>query len=126
MADFKNKRIPITYVVRTQRLYARIFEIEDSYMIDSYESHEHGAKTRAYNDYLDKMFLDDKETARAYDGLLNQCIIRPGTYKELCDFLRARGYQVLSKDNSSKKEVDECEKECLEAWKQWKKQIKNI
>lgn len=126
LRKIKNHRvIPIRYVVRTQRLYVRMFEIEDG-DITAEESHELAACRRAYEEYIEKMFLDDEGTARAYDDLLNQCIIRPGTYKELCDFLRARRYQVLSKDNSSKKEVDVCEKESLEVWKQWKQQIKNI
>lgn len=120
LRKIKNHRvIPIRYIVRTQHLYVQMFEIEDG-DITAEESHELAACRRAYEGYIEKMFLDDKETARAYDDLLNQCLVRPGTYKELCDFLRARRYQVLSKDNSSKKEIDECEKESLEAWKEWK------
>lgn len=114
------RTIPITYIVHTNRLYNRIFEIEDG-DVGININQEYSACRRAYDDYLDKMFLDDKETSRAYDQLLNQCIIKPGTYGELCDFIRSRGYEVLSMSNSTKPLIKECERKCLEEWREWRK-----
>lgn len=114
------KQIPIEYVVKAQRLHTRIFELEDNEYMTIDESREHGACCRAYNDYLDKMFLDDTKTIRELDRMFNQLLCRSGTYKEICDFVRSKGYEVLSADNSTKEEHELCKKECLNAWKAWR------
>jgi hypothetical protein len=113
------RTIPITYVVKTQVLYVEIFGIEDD--DDEYiNQRELAQKKRSYYTYLDKMFLDDSQMHSEYDSLLNRLLCAAGTYGEICDFLRAKGYEVLSLNNSTKKEIAACEKECLESWKKWK------
>lgn len=116
----KNKTLPISWIVRCQHYYVRIFEIEDSYFIDIDESRERGQKQKAYNDYMDKMFLDDKETLNGLDTMFNQSIVLGGTYKECCDYLRSRGYEIKSKDNATKQEIKALEKELTSIWKRWK------
>lgn len=119
MKTTKNQRvIPISYIVKTQRLYVRMFEIEDGY-ITVEESRKLAAYQRAVEGYIEKMFLDDKESADEYWLILNQSLL-PGTYKEICDQLRKMGYEVKSLDNSTKKEIKQCEKLCLEQWKEWR------
>ena len=118
------KKIPIKYVVKAQILYVNIFSWEDDDGIpcDEYRSYVHSKK--AYDDYLDKMFLDDRETANALDHLFNSTMFYGGTYKEICDFLRTKGYEVISLSNATKEEIKQCEKECLNAWKVWKQNEK--
>lgn len=94
----KNKTLPITWIVRCQSYYVRIFEIED----------------------CDYITVDDKETLEHLDHMFNQSIIVFGTYKEYCDYLRSRGYQIKSKDNSTHKEIKQLEKELTSIWKRWK------
>lgn len=118
------KKIPISYIVKAQRLYVRIFEWEDDDGIpfDEYRSYVHSKK--AYDEYLEKMFLDDKETANELDRLFNSLLICSGTYKEICDFLRNKGYEIISLSNATKKEIKQCEKERLIIWKRWKANVK--
>lgn len=119
MKTTKNKRvIPISYIVKSQRLYVRMFEIEDG-DITVEESYELAACRRAVEGYIEKMFLDDKESAAEYWSILNQSLF-PGTYKEICDQLRKMGYEVKSLDNSTKNEIKQCEKLCLKQWKEWR------
>lgn len=121
----KNKTLPITWIVRCQQHYVRIFEIEDCDYITVDESRERGQKQKAYDDYMDKMFLDDKETLEHLDKMFNQSIVMSGTYKEYCDYLRSRGYEVKSKDNATKKEIKALEKELTSIWKRWKNEKTN-
>lgn len=119
LRKIKNHRvIPISYIVKSQRLYVRMFEIEDG-DITVEESHELAACRRAVEGYIEKMFLDDKESAAEYWSILNQSLL-PGTYKEICDHLRKMGYEVKSLDNSTKKEIEQCEKLRLKQWKEWR------
>ena len=115
------KFIPIAYIVKAQHLYVRIFEWEDDDGIpcDEYRSYTHCKK--AYDEYLEKMFLDDTETANHLDRMFNNALITSGDYKQFCDYLRSRGYEVLSKDNATKEEHNRCKQECLKAWKEWKR-----
>lgn len=120
MEDKIIETIPITYIVKTQRLYVDIFSYEDG-NADDFSLCEISAKRRAYDEYLEKMFYNDIETKKEYDRLLNSLIIQPyGTYKEICDFIRSKGYRVLSLDNSSKKEIKQDEKTHLHIWREWK------
>lgn len=121
----KNKTLPISWIVRCQHYYVRIFEIEDSDFIDIDESKERGQKQRAYDDYMEKMFLDNKETLMHLDQMFNQSIIMSGTYKEYCDYLRSRGYEIKSKDNATKKEIKQLERQLTSIWKVWKNENKN-
>lgn len=121
----KNKTLPISWIVRCQHYYVRIFEIEDSDFIDIDESKERGQKQRAYDDYMEKMFLDDEETLMHLDQMFNQSIIMSGTYKEYCDYLRSRGYEIKSKDNATKKEIKQLERQLTSNWKVWKNENKN-
>ena len=120
------RTIPLIYVIKAQRLYVNIFSWEDDDGIpcDEYRSYVHSKK--AYDDYLDKMFLDDRETAIALDHLFNHIMFYPGTYKEICDFLRRRDYEVLSKDNSTREEYKLCIKKCISEWKNWKQLRKGL
>ena len=72
----------------------------------------------------DEKILDDRETANALDHLFNSTMFYGGTYKEICDFLRTKGYEVISLSNATKEEIKQCEKECLNAWKVWKQNEK--
>lgn len=121
----ENKFLPISWIVRCQRYYVRIFEIEDNDFIDIEESKERGQKQRAYDDYMEKMFLDDKETLMHLDQMFNQSIVMSGTYKEYCDYLRSRGYEIKSKDNATKKEIKALEKELNNNWKKWRLKNEN-
>ena len=113
------RTIPITYIKKTQNLYVEIFEIEDGPIYQD-EVQSLSAMKRAYNEYLEKMFLGDAKASAAYDYKLNQSMT-PGTFKEICDFVRSMGYEVLSRDNSTKKQIIRCEKKCLEEWREWRK-----
>ena len=117
----KNKQIPISYIVRAQHLYVNIFAMEDGL---DYTPREYGACVRAYREYLEKMFLDDTETAHNLDSLFNQGIIIPGSFKIYCDYLRSRGYEIISRDNATYQEHEQCMKNCVLAWKKWKTQLK--
>ena len=114
------KQIPIAYIVKAQHLYVRIFEWEDDDGIpcDEYRSYTHCKK--AYDEYLEKMFLDDKETANHLDRMFNNALLSSGDYKQFCDYLRSRGYEILSKDNATKEEHDRCKKLLVVRWKEWK------
>lgn len=117
---FKNRSLPITWIVRCHSYYIRIFEIEDSDGWTPDEGRERGQKQRAYDSYMERMFLDDKDTLNGLYMKFNQSILTSGTYKEFCDYLRDRGYEIKSKDNATKKQVKQCEDECTANWKKWK------
>ena len=114
----KMKRIPLTYIVRAQSLYVRIFGFEDSDGIPLDEIHEYGACKREYDAYLDKMFGDDVEAMGKLDHMFNSTMLSPGTFKPICDMLRSIGYEVLSADNASREEIAACKKELLAKWKE--------
>lgn len=122
----KNKVLPITWIVKCQSYYVSIFELEDSYYLTVDESRELGQKRRAYYDYMDKMFLDDEETCRKLDFMFNQTLLLGGTYKEYCDYLRSRGYEIKSKDNATLKEIKTLEQELNKIWKKWKTEKKDL
>ena len=115
------KKIPLIYLVKAQDLYVQIFDWEDDDGIpyDEYKSYIHSQK--AYEDYIDKCFLDDRETAKWVDSRFNTYIVCAGTFEELCDGLRNRGYEVLSASNSTKEEIRACKQQCLKEWREWKK-----
>lgn len=100
------KRIPLGMVAHAQNLYHRIFEYEDmSYdgiPADVYR--EYRQCQRRYEQYMEIMFGDDKETYNHIDQMFNSSIIVSITYGEFADYLRKKGYVVLSADNSTHKE----------------------
>lgn len=114
--------IPISYIVKAQNHFVKVFYFEDN-GVDWFESKEYGAAKRAVHDYIEKMFLDDKETTEIFEHWLGQSIL-PGTYKEICDLLRAQGYTIISKDNATLDEMKAVEKMKLKLWKDYKCRLK--
>ena len=110
-----NKRIPISYIVKAQIRYIDLLDDCDG------EYQKVRAVEKAYNDYLDKMFLDDTENRKWLDKEFNATLLKHGSYKPFCDYLRSCGYEVVSKDNATKQEMKQVEKECLKKWKEWLK-----
>ena len=123
----KNKQIPLIWIIRAQHLYVDIFswEDDDGIPFDEYRSYVHSK--RAYDDYLDKLFLDDEEAKEFVDRRFNTYIVQPyGTFEEICEQLRNRGYEPMSLTNASKDEIIKCRKECLARWKEWKNDRRRI
>ena len=93
-------------VAHAQNLYHRIFEYEDM----SYDGvpgdvyREYRQCQRRYDEYMEIMFGDDKETSNHIDQMFNSSIVATITYGEFAEYLRKRGYTVLSADNSTHKE----------------------
>lgn len=119
----KNVLIPIYYVVRAQSLYVDIFEIEDS---DFPDNRALAVLTRTYNQYLEKMFLDDTKTAELLTRKFNSLIYAHGDFVEICDLLRSQGYIVMSRDNCTKSLYEQIKRDCFNTWKEWKKTCANI
>lgn len=115
------RTIPIAYLAKAQALYVDLFEWEDLPGIPRDEYASYVASKRAYEDLLDKMFLDDKDAKRKLESEFNRGLVFQGTFKEICSLVRSMGYEVLSKDNSTKAEHDACKKACLEEWREWKR-----
>lgn len=116
----KNKQIPLIWIIRAQHLYVDIFSWEDSDGIPCDEYRSYRASQRAYDDYLDKLFLDDEETKNFVDRRFNSYLVVYGTFEEICNDLRKRGYEPLSLTNATKEQIIQCKKECLKRWKDWK------
>lgn len=116
----QKKKIPLIYLVRAQSLYVKIFEWEDDDGIQFDEYRSYKASQKAFDEYLDKMFLDDQETKDFVLKDFNSCIARGGTFESICNELRKRGYEVISAGNSTAEEIKQCRKECLQTWKEWR------
>lgn len=118
--ETQKKKIPLIYLVKAQSLYVKIFEWEDDDGIQFDEYRSYKATQKAFDEYLDKMFLDDRETKDFVLKDFNNCIARGGTFELICNELRKRGYEVISAGNSTVEEIKQCRKECLEKWKEWR------
>ncbi len=93
-----SKKINLIDIVKLQKWYIDIFEEEDN---DYPNYRVIGQKNRHTQRILNKITSDKEEQNKIYDIIVHESWnMQDGTFKPICDGIRALGYKVISKEKN--------------------------